>query len=313
VRLLVGAYEDWASIGAGPGTYLAWGDLPETDDRESPLYLQAGRLAGGNLTQTRPVSVDGVTETTAHAWYADDAGADATRRPAEGETTPYYDGSLPLTSLDTDGRYTWVKAPRYDGVPMETGPLARVLIGAAEGRDAITSRLGRLLSDTGLGVEAMPSVLGRMLARAVEASAVVTRADAWVWELRTNLATGDVAVVDLSRWDPASWPEAADGWSAGEGPRGAVAHWVTIGNRLVREYQVVDAGTWNLSPRDERGHPGPLETALAGTPVVDPARPLEVLRVVHSFNPCPACAVQVYDPRAAGPLEIRVRAREANR
>jgi Ni,Fe-hydrogenase I large subunit len=152
-----------------------------------------------------------------------------------------------------------------------------------------------------------------MLARAAEATAVIKRADSWVWELKTNLSTGDVSVADITSWDPGSWPDAAEGWSTGEGPRGAVAHWVGIANKQIERYQVVDANTWNLSPRDSVDLRGPIETALLHTPVADPARPLEILRVVHSFNPCPACAVHALDPRAAGPIDIRVRAVKAPR
>jgi Ni,Fe-hydrogenase I large subunit len=312
VRLLVGAYPEWGRIGAGPGNYLSWGDLPESDGREPPLYLPAGRLTGANLSNLGTVSVEAVTETTAHAWYTDDGG-DAVLAPAQGVTAPYYTGTLPLTALDTGGRYSWVKAPRYDGSAMETGPLARVLVAYADGRDAIVRPLSELLTAAGVGPEIMPSVLGRMIARALEASAMTTRADTWVWELRSNLETGDVAVVDLSRWDQGSWPDSASGWSAGEGPRGSVAHWVRISNKVVDHYQVVDGSTWNLSPRDERGGPGPVEAALVDTPVTDSTQPLEVLRVVHSFNPCPACAVHVFDPRSGGLLDLRVRATEAIR
>ncbi|MEO5966304.1 MAG: nickel-dependent hydrogenase large subunit [Candidatus Limnocylindrales bacterium] len=313
VRLLVAAYPDWTQIGGGSGNYLSWGDLAETDEREPPLYLPAGRLVNGNLASIKAADQDGVGESVAHAWYAEDRGPAALRAPVDGITDAAFDAVLPLGALDTEGRYSWVKAPRYDGEPMETGPLARVLVAYAQGRDAITSPLGALLTATGLGAEAMPSVLGRLMARAVEAAAIAKRADSWVWELRTNLATGDVAVVDLSTWDPGSWPDEADGWSTGEGPRGAVAHWVSIRDKAIDHYQVVDGSTWNLSPRDTFGRRGPIEDALLRTPVADPTRPLEVLRVVHSFNPCPACAVHAFDPRGAGPFDIRIHATEASR
>ena len=135
----------------------------------------------------------------------------------------------------------------------------------------------------------------------------------WLGELKANLATGDVAVADLSYWDPASWPAEAEGRSLGEGPRGAVGHWIGIRNGVIDRYQVVDGSTWNASPGDATGGRGPIEAALAGTPVADPARPLEIQRVVHAFAPCAACAAHLFDPRAAGPLEIRVRALEGNR
>ncbi|MHB8891962.1 MAG: nickel-dependent hydrogenase large subunit, partial [Candidatus Limnocylindrales bacterium] len=132
-------------------------------------------------------------------------------------------------------------------------------------------------------------------------------------ELKSNLATGDVAVADLSFWDPASWPSEAEGRSIGEGPRGAVAHWVRIRDGVIDRYQVVDGSTWNMSPRDAMGGRGPIEAALVGVPVADPTRPLEIQRVVHSFAPCAACAAHLFDPRAAGSLEIRVRAGRGTR
>ncbi len=201
--------------------------------------------------------------------------------------------SLPLTSLDGGGGYSWLKAPRYDGLAMETGPLARVLVGSLDGRSEIAGALGRLLTDLGVGPEVLPSVLGRIIARAVEAQVMTTAADGWLSELRENLATGDIAVADITRWDPESWPAEAASSSLGEGPRGAVGHWVTIRDGTVSAYQVVDGSTWNASPRDGTGIRGPLETALVDVPVADPAQPLEVLRVVHSFNPCEACAAHV--------------------
>ncbi len=164
---------------------------------------------------------------------------------------------------------------------METGPLARMLVGAANGQSEIRLALETMLRDTGLALDVLPSVLGRMLARAVEAQVIVRKADEWLTELKANLATGDVAVVDLTYWDPASWPAEAEGRSLGEGPRGAVGHWVGIKNGVIDRYQVVDGSTWNASPGDATGGRGPIEAALVGTPVADPTRPLEIQRVVH--------------------------------
>ncbi|HEX5827977.1 MAG TPA: nickel-dependent hydrogenase large subunit, partial [Candidatus Limnocylindrales bacterium] len=313
VRLLAGAYADWGRIGAGPGNYLSWGDLPESDDINPPQYLPAGRLMDGNLSRVVPVDQEGVGEAVIHAWYSDPVDDAALRLPATSAVTPAFDATIPLENLSAEGRYSWVKAARYQGFPMETGPLARVLLAAAEGRDGLVRPLEAMLSALNVRPDVLPSVLGRTIARAVEAEAVVKRADSWVWELKSNLATGDVSVADISSWDQGSWPDAAEGWSTGEGPRGAVAHWVGIDNRIVADYQVVDASTWNLASRDVLGTRGPVETALLDTPVADPTRPLEVLRVVHSFNPCPACAVHVFDPRAGGPLDVRVRAVEGSR
>ena len=313
VRLLAGAYPDWGRIGLGSGEYLAWGDYPEKDGKDPSLFLPRGRLSGGNLNLALDAVPDSVAEAITHAWYTY-TGGDEELRPAEGETVPAWSGqALPLTTLDVAGKYTWIKAPRYAGRPMETGPLARMLVGVANGQSEIRLALEAILHDTGLALDVMPSVLGRMLARAVEAQVVVRRAHEWLTELKANLATGDVAVVDLTYWDPSSWPAEAEGRSIGESPRGAVGHWIGIRNGVIDRYQVVDGSTWNASPGDATGGRGPIEAALAGTPVADPTRPLEIQRVVHAFAPCAACAAHLFDPRAAGPLEIRVRALKGTR
>jgi hydrogenase large subunit len=314
VRIVANAYADWGRLGAGTGDYLAWGDYPQKDGRDPGLFLPRGRLVGGNLNQGLEALPDAVAETVTHAWYRYSDGDEALKKPAAGETVPAWSGlALPLVSLDGAAKYTWVKAPRYEGLPQETGPLARMLVGAANGQSEIRLGLERILGDTGLGLDVLPSVIGRMLARAVETQVIVRQADGWLWELKSNLALGDVAVSNLSLWDPGSWPSEAEGCSIGEGPRGAVGHWVRIRDGVIDRYQVVDGSTWNASPADAMGGRGPIETALVGTPVADPTRPLEIQRVVHAFAPCVACAAHVFDPRAGGPLEIRVRAVEGSR
>ncbi len=314
VRLLAGAYPEWSRIGVAAGEYLAWGDYPLRGGKDPALFLPSGRLSGGNLLQGLEAAPEKVAETVTHAWYTYAGGDGALLPPAAGETVPAWSGlPLPLTTLDGAGKYTWVKAPRYDGKPMETGPLARMLVGAANGQAGIRQGLEAMLHDTGLPADVLPSVLGRMLAGAVETQLVVGQAITWLAELKANLATGDVAVADMSYWDPATWPSEAEGRSIGEGPRGAVGHWIGIRNGVIDRYQVVDGSTWNASPGDAMGGHGPIEAALVGTPVADPTRPLEIQRVVHAFAPCAACAAHLFDPRAAGPLEIRIRQLEGSR
>ena len=218
--------------------------------------------------------------------------------------------SLPLTSLDAAGRSSWIKAARYAGVPMETGPLARVLIGYAEGQKEIGAALGDMLRPLSLGLEVMPSVLGRLIAQSVEATVIVDAARGWLLGLRQHLSIGDLAVADISSWDPGTWPGEAAGYSLGEGPRGAVGHWISIRDGVTDRYQVVDASTWNASPRDANGQRGPVEAALSGVAVADPAQPLELLRVIHSLNPCVACASHAVSPKP-GTFDLRVRSQEA--
>jgi Ni,Fe-hydrogenase I large subunit len=313
VRMLVKAYPEWASLGAGPGNYLAYGDYPQDDTEEPKLLLPRGAVVHTDPAKVGLVDPDRITESVDHAWYHYDTISERLQ-PAEGQTSPAFDAaSLPLTALDGDGRYSWLKAPRYEGLPMETGPLARVMVGYLDGRGEIAAALGPLLTGLGVGPEVMPSVLGRILARAVEADVLTAAAIRWLGELRENLATGDVAVADITAWDPDSWPEEAASFSLGEGPRGAVGHWVSIRGKTVDSYQVVDGSTWNASPRDGSGIRGPLEAALVGIPVADPNQPLEVLRVVHSFGPCVACAAHVFGPLTGAPLAIHTWTREAGR
>jgi hydrogenase large subunit len=312
VTQLAGAYPDWGSLGAGVGNFLAYGDLAETDSENASLYLRGGRIVDRNLASAQPVDLDAVTESVAHAWYA--AGDEASMRPAAGETRPEYTGpALPLATFEGATTYSWMKAPRYEGLPMEVGPLARVLVGYVNGQNDIQSALGTMMTTLGMQPASLFSTLGRIVARAVEAQVLAKKADSWLWELRGNLATGDLAVLDGSLWDPSSWPSAAEGIGLTEGPRGAVGHWVAIRDGAVARYQIVDASTWNGSPRDAAGTRGPWEEALVGTPVSDPGQPLEILRTLHAFAPCAACAVHAFAPGSAGPVEVLVRRTETRR
>jgi Ni,Fe-hydrogenase I large subunit len=313
VTMLVAAYPEWVALGTGPGNYLAYGEFPLDDGADGPSLLPGGRLMDGNLQRAEPVSEASVGETVVHAWYTYGNGDEALKRPFEGETVPEWTGEIPLAQLSDGAKYTWIKAARYDGQVMETGALARVLVAAANGQSEVRSALGRILESAGTAPAAMTGALGRMLARSVEAEVLARKLDAWLWELKSSLATGDVTVANIELWDPASWPDEAEGWSLGEGPRGSVGHWLRIKDRIVDSYQVVDGSTWNASPRDALGLPGPIEAALVGLEVADPAQPVELLRVVHSFAPCAACAAHVFEPRDAGRRPAGVQHPECNR
>ena len=311
---LARAYPEWASIGGGVGNYLSFGEFPDDDAATPSLFLPQGRILGRNLGSVAPVDQASVAETVAHSWYTY-GGGDAAHRPAaEGETNPAWSGqALPLATLEGAEKYSWLKAPRYDGQAMEVGPLARMLVAYVDGHAEAQAGIERVVTTLGLGPEALFGTLGRILAKAIETQIIARRADSWLWALRTNLATGDLAVADPGTWDPASWPASAEGWSLGEGPRGAVGHWLSVRDGVVDRYQIVDATTWNASPRDGNGARGPIEAALVGTRVSDVAQPLEVLRTVHSFDPCTACAVHRFDPRAAGPVRVSAHDMESPR
>ena len=314
VLQLAQAYPEWGKVGRGTGSYLAFGDYPGSTVEAGKLFLPRGRILGGNLASLSEMNATSVAESVAASWYADDNGDDAPRRPVNGQTSPEYSGpALPLASLEGAAKYSWLKAPRYNGQPMEVGPLARMATAYADGQVDVRAAMNTALTTLGFEPDALFSTLGRMLARMVETRVLVKRAAGWLTELEANFAGGDLALVDGGSWDPGSWPATAEGSSLGEGPRGAVGHWVAIRDGIVRDYQIVDATTWNASPRDATGTRGPLEQALLGTRVSDPGQPLEILRTVHSFDPCVACAVHTFNPRAGGPIEIRVNRTETAR
>ena len=293
VLAIARSYPDWARLGRGYRNYLAFGEFPLDDSDAPTLLLPRGRIVGGNLTTVAPVDQLEIGETVAHSWYTygdDDA---ALRHPSQGLTDPRYAGPVPpYPSMAGVDRYSWLKAPRYRGEPLEVGPLARMLVAYVEGRQLVTDRVDDVVDRLGLGSDALFSTLGRTLARAIEAAVVVDRLDSWIGELKATMASGDLALADLSRWAPETWPSTAAGSSLGEGPRGAVGHWMSIKDGRIEAYQIVDGSTWNASPRDGGGRRGAMEEALVGTPVADPDRPVEILRTVHSFDPCTACGAQ---------------------
>jgi hydrogenase large subunit len=286
------AYTDLASAGGGIGHYLAFGELPADSSDRPVLALPRGRVMDRDTSHLIEVGPSGVAETTAHAWYAPEAGGDDLRDPSTGVTVPRYAGPKPpFDALAGRDRYSWVKAPRYEDDPMEVGPLARLLVGSTAGDAIIQSALDNAVSTLGLGPTGLFGTVGRIVARAVDAGIVAGRLAGWLSDLRDNIASGQVAMADLTNWDPASWPAEAQGFAMGESAQGAVGHWVTIRDGRIAAYQIVDATTWNASPRDADGRRGALEAALVGTTLADAGRPLEVLRTIHSFDPCLSCGV----------------------
>jgi hydrogenase large subunit len=301
-----GAYKDWAKHGTSAGNYLSYGDFPAAGSRDvKSFWIPRGIIAHGDLTRVLPLDDKHIAENVAHSWFTYSDGDRAVKHPLDGETNPKYTGPKPpYEFLQTDEKYSWVKAPRYDGMPMEVGPLARMLIGHASGQPQIRTAVDKTVQALGIPVAALCSTLGRIVARGIETQLMVDRVLQWHDELVANVAGGDLRVHNGARWDPATWPQSAAGWGAHEGPRGSLGHWIRIKNRVIENYQCVVPTTWNASPRDAAGVRGPYETALLGTPVADPQRPLEILRTVHSFDPCMACAVHVTGPD--GSLSVNV-------
>lgn len=312
VLLLASAYRDWLAIGGNTRNFLTFGGYGTGPVSDTSSYLfPRGVIDGRDLSRVLPMDEELITEQVTHSWYAYPSGGPTGLRPSVGETDAAYTGPAPPYEwLRTDREYSWMKAPRYGGEVIEVGPLARALVGYASGVGDVRAELDGALGTLGAGRPALYSVLGRVLTRALESRVMVGRLARWLDELQANIDSGDLRIADTTMWDPSTWPSSARGFGPHEVPRGSLGHWVEISGGLVRRYQVVAPTTWNGSPRDERGQPGPYEQALVGTPVADPERPLELLRTVHSFDPCLACAVHVLDAEDRG-MRARVITRVA--
>ena len=285
-------YLEWAGIGGGVGHFLSYGDFP---DANGDLWLPQGVILNRDLSTVHPVDHQKITEYVTRSWYRYDDES-VGKHPWEGETVPNYTGPAPpYEFLNTDGKYTWMKAPRLDDRPMEVGPLARMLVAYASGHERVRAVVNSVLEKLGVGPEALFSTLGRTAARCIETVVVAEQLAAWTDELAASMGSGDLEIHNWDGWDPANWPSEAQGWGHTEAPRGALGHWVHIKEGKIVNYQCVVPSTWNCSPRDARGQRGPYEAALIDTPIADPEKPLEVLRTIHSFDPCMACGVHLVD------------------
>jgi Ni,Fe-hydrogenase I large subunit len=237
-----------------------------------------------------------IAEYVTHSWFEYDDG-NAAKHPWDGETKPRYTGPQPPYEwLETDQKYSWIKAPRYEDAPMEVGPLARMLIAYVKGHERVKFWVDAALAKLEVGPEVLFSTLGRTAARGIETVVLAEKVTDWVDELTANMGKGDLRIHETEHWDPDTWPKEAMGWGWSEAPRGALGHWVRIKDGAIANYQCIVPSTWNASPRDATGQRGAYESALLETPVADPEQPIEILRTLHSFDPCMACAVHVTDP-----------------
>ncbi len=290
-------YSDWFSRGEGLGNFLCYGDFGSGGANHPDSFLfPRGIVLNRDISKVYPVDPAKITESIAHSWYEYSSG-DA-KHPSEGETNPKYTGPKPpYQQLDVDKKYSWLKAPRYDGKPVEVGPLARMVVGYASGQPEIKAAVDGALKALNAQPSVLFSTLGRLAARAIETQIMVRHVETWVEELSSNLAHGKVDIFNAARWDPSTWPDHASGYGFHEAPRGALGHWIEIQGRSIKNYQAVVPSTWNAGPRDAQGQRGAYEASLLNTPVADPDRPLEILRTIHSFDPCLACAVHVIDAK----------------
>jgi Ni,Fe-hydrogenase I large subunit len=299
VVAVAGFYPEWTQLGEGVGNFLSYGDFPSgTIHDPSRYFLPRGVILNRDLSVVHPFSPDAVAEYVARSWYSYEGGDQVAKRPYEGETRPRYNGPKPpYELLKVEDKYSWLKAPRLDNKVMEVGPLSRMLVAYASGRPEVKSVVNTTLAALKLPATALFSTLGRIAARALETKVIAGQMSVWLDKLSANLGHGDLRIHNGSRWDPGTWPRSARGFGPHEAPRGSLGHWVEIENSQIKNYQVVSPTTWNGGPRDAMGQRGPYEAALLKTPLADPNRPLEILRTVHSFDPCLACAVHVVDAR----------------
>jgi [NiFe] hydrogenase large subunit len=285
-------YKDWGAVG-GTSNYLAWGEFPETDQEPDSLYMPRGVIMKRNLGGVKMANQARVAEDVTRGWYQDGPA----KHPYEGETKPLQENP---TYRPGDGKYSWFKAPRYEGEPCEVGPLARVLVAYARGQKEIKPVVDNVLQTLGVDANALFSTLGRTAARGIETLVIGNRMEGWVMELVENIKAGDTQT-----YEPYEMPQSGMGVGLNDVPRGSLGHWVHIEDGKIKNYQYVVPSTWNLCPRDANQKMGPVEESLIGTPVADPKRPLEVLRTVHSFDPCIACGVHVIDPESNEVYKIK--------
>ena len=292
--------KDWGAIGGGLTNYLSFGDFPMNGyNNPDSFKIPRGAILNRDLSHIHEIKADDpqqIQEYVNNSWYTYDKGDKTGLHPWDGETNLNYTGPKPpYEHLDFTQKYSWVKTPRWKGNPMEVGPLARMLVGYATGRADYKEVIESTLKALDVPVAALFSTLGRTAARGLETKLTCGWAMESYQQLLANIKNGDSRTMNNAKWEPSTWPKEAKGIGLVEAPRGALSHFIVIEDKKIKNYQLVVPTTWNASPRDLQGKRSAFEESLIGTPVADPKVPLEVLRTIHSFDPCLACAVHVYD------------------
>ncbi len=292
------ADEALAGVGAGLGSYMAYGAGFELDDNpvgRAKTLFPSGVVLNRDLSTVLAFDQSKVTEDVTHSWYE----GNTVLQPFDGITAPNYTGlakqSNGIAYLKTDEKYSWIKAPTYDGNRVEVGPLARLIVGYASGNATIKSKVDSVLATAGFPITILFSTIGRTAARMVETLIIADAMAGWLNELEVNVAQGD-----LQTWTPFDFSQVsanAQGFGLSEAPRGSLGHWIKIRDGKIANYQAVVPTTWNGSPRDGQDRPGAFESALVGVKLAKIDEPLEILQTIHSFDPCLACAVHLVDAR----------------
>jgi hydrogenase large subunit len=297
---IAGFYKDWASIGGGLGNYMVYGDLPTNGYRDVASYkIPPGVILNKDISKIYEVDLrkdDEVQEFINHSWYEYKGGDKVGLHPWKGESKVKYSGPKPpFEFLDTTQKYSYLKTPRWKGQAMEVGPLARLLVAYGRGNKEVKDVVDKALTDLQVPVTALFSTLGRTAARGLESILAARWGLEFYDSLIENIRNGDTRMANTEKFEPFTWPEKAVGVGHSEAPRGALAHWINIEDKKIANYQLVVPTTWNASPRDGNGKMSAYEAALMDTPVADEKQPLEIIRTIHSFDPCLACAVHLYD------------------
>ena len=319
LQAIASFYKDW-TYGGGLSSLsvLSYGDIPDraNDYSGSNLLLPRGAIINGDLSKIQEVDLrdpEEIQEFVNHSWYkyADESKG---LHPWDGVTEPDFTlgpktqgTKTNIKSLDEEGKYSWIKSPRWRGHAMEVGPLSRYIVGYVQGNPEFKEPTDKLLTDLGLPLQALFSTLGRTAARGLEASWAAHKMRYFFDKLIANIKAGDTATANIDKWDPSRWPKEAKGVGFTEAPRGALGHWIKIRDGKIDNYQAVVPTTWNGSPRDGKGQIGAFEAALMNTPVAVADQPLEILRTLHSFDPCLACSTHVMSPDGQEMTTVKVR------
>lgn len=297
---IAGFYKEWGAIGGGLGNYMVYGDLPTNGYRDVSSYkIPPGVILNKDISKIHEVDLrkdDEVQEFINHSWYEYKGGDKVGLHPWKGESKVKYSGPKPpFEFLDTTQKYSYLKTPRWKGNAMEVGPLARLLVAYGRGNKEVKEIVDKALTDLQVPVTALFSTLGRTAARGLESILAARWGLEFYDSLIANIKNGDTRMANTDKFEPDTWPAKAVGVGHSEAPRGALAHWINIEDRKIANYQLVVPTTWNASPRDGNGKQSAYEAALMDTPVADEKQPLEIIRTIHSFDPCLACAVHLYD------------------
>ena len=319
LKAIASFYKDWGYGGGLAGkNMLSYGDFPTIPNQwdDESLMLPAGAIIDGDLSTVHEVDtrdLEQIQEFVNHSWYSYD---DENRglHPWEGVTEPNFElgpnlkgTKTRIEEIDEGAKYSWLKAPRWKGHAMEVGPLSRFVIAYASGREDVKELVDSTLSELGLPLPALFSTLGRTAARGLECTWAAHKMREVFDDMMANIKAGDVSTANMDMWEPSTWPNDVKGVGMVEAPRGALGHWIHIKNSKIENYQAIVPSTWNASPRDPAGNIGAYEASLLGTPLANAEQPLEILRTIHSFDPCLACASHVMSPDGEELAVIKVR------